>query len=374
MVRLPTRPELGQVMDAIQDRAILRLNRSGHITRSNRAAPKILGCPARDLAGRHCSFLFADGDVDLEKARDALEVAASAGQYEHRGWLARGDGSHFWAEVTIAPLAGHGGPGLEYIAAIRDLTRQKRHEDGLKAALDVSRAILAGLEVGAAFQMIAERARALVRADLAEVRAVDASGTMLVLRGVSERRRDQATEDVLVPDLPVQGSVWGSVFESGRPRLVPDPGATPPHHLHAQAAAMARAMPGPALVVPLKALGRTIGVLTASSSRDGTPLERHDVHTMAVFANQVALAVQRLCRRRDQERRMLIEERRRLGRDIHDGVIQSLYAVTLGLTVAIERAQDLRLQRQLASMTTHVDGVIANLRGLVRELRSSGGS
>jgi len=374
MVRLPTRPEFGQVMDAIKDRAILRLNRSGRVTRCNRAAPKILGHPARHLSGRHFSFLFTDGDPDPEKARVALEVAASAGRYEHHGWLARRDGSHFWAEVTIAPLSGHNGPTLEYIAAIRDLTRQKRHEDGLKAALDVSRAILTGLEPGAAFQVIAERARALVHADVAEVRAVDASGTMLVLRGVSERRGGHGPPYALVPELPVQGSIWGSVFESGRPRLLPDLAASPRNHLHAAVAAMTRAMPGPALVVPLKALGRTIGVLTASTSTSGTPLERHDMQTMAVFANQVALAVQRLCRRRDRERRVLMEERRRLGRDIHDGVIQSLYAVTLGLTVAIERAQDLPLQKQLASMTAHVDAVIANLRGLVRELRSGGGS
>lgn len=374
MVRLPTRPEFGQVMDAIKDRAILRLNRSGRVTRFNRAAPKILGYPARRLGGRHFSSLFPDGGADPEKAMDALELAASAGRYERHGWLARGDGSHIWAEVTIAPLSGHDGPTLEYIAAIRDLTRQKRHEDGLKAALDVSRAILTGLELGAAFQMIAERARALVRADVAEVRAVDASGTMLVLRGVSERRGGQGPPYELVQDVPVRGSIWGSVFESGRPRLLPDPEASLRNLSRAGAAAVTRAMPGPALVVPLKALGRTIGVLTASSSGKGTALERHDVQTMSVFANQVALAVQRLCRRRDRERRALIEERRRLGRDIHDGVIQSLYAVTLGLTVAIERAQDLGLQKQLASMTTHVDSVIASLRGLVRELRSSSGS
>src|SRR5215472_2863164 len=374
MVRLPTRPEFGQVMDAIKDRAILRLNREGRVTRCNRVAPKILGYPVRQIGGRHLSFLFTAGGVDPETATNALELAASTGRYEHHGWLVRGDASHFWAEVTIAPLSGHDGPTLEYIAAIRDLTRQKRHEDGLKAALDVSRAIPSGLELGAAFQMIAERARALVRADVAEVRAVDASGRMLVLRGVSERRGGHGSPYVLVPELPVQGSIWGSVFESGRPRLFHDPAASSRSQLHAEAAAMTRAMPGPALIVPLKSLGRTIGVLTASSSVGGTPLERHDVQTMAVFANQVSLAIQRLSRRRDRERRALIEERRRLGRDIHDGVIQSLYAVTLGLTVAIERAQDLGLQKQLASMTTHVDAVITNLRGLVRELRSSSGS
>ena len=85
MVQLSTRPELGQVMDAIKDRAILRLDRGGWVTRCNQAAPKILGYRIRDLAGRHCSFLFADAGAGQEKAREAFEVAASDGRYEHHG-------------------------------------------------------------------------------------------------------------------------------------------------------------------------------------------------------------------------------------------------------------------------------------------------
>ena len=95
--------------------------------------------------------------------------------------------------------------------------------------------------------------------------------------------------------------------------------------------------------------------------------------TMVLFANQVILAVEDVRQRRERERLLLAEERRRLGRDVHDGVIQSLYAVTLSLNLAIEGAQDLRLKNQLASVTTQVDAVIANLRGLVRELRSTAG-
>ena len=372
MVQLPTRPELGQIMDAIKDRAILRLDRGGWVTRCNQAAPKILGYRIRDLAGRHFSFLFADGGAGQVKAREALEVAVADGRYEHHGWQARADGSHFWAQVIITPLAGHHGSSLEYVAAIRDLTQPKRQKDGLKAALDVSRAVLTGLEPGAEFQMIAERARALVEADVADVRIVDASGAMLVLRGISERRGSDVHPHVLAPELPVQGSICGSVLEAGRPRLLSDPGAALGYLLFAEAEDVQQVTPGPALVVPLRARGARLGVLTASNSRGRAPLERYHLQTMALFANQVTLTLQQVRHRREQERQVLIEERRRLGRDIHDGVIQSLYAVTLSLAMAIERAQDDRLQNQLANMTAHVDGVIADLRGLVRELRSSG--
>jgi len=366
---LPARPEFGQLIDAIKDRAVLRLDRAGIIVRCNHAAPEVLGYSASDLYGRHGAFLFRDDRVGREKASQALEAAADGG-YEHQGWLVRGDGSRFWAEIAIAPMPAHG-QTLEYIVAIRDLTRPKRHAEGLSAALKVSRAILTGVEPTLGLQMIAEWARSLVRADLAEVRTVDPSGKMLVLRAVSEQRGRNAARQVLPSELPVQGSVCGSVFAAGRPRLLSDPPAALKCLPLAEAGAVPDVISGPTLIVPLRARERTIGVLTACSCRGRAPLERHDLHTMTVFADHVALAVEDVRERMDKERLILAEERRRMGRDIHDGVIQSLYAVTLSLSVALERAQDRRLHNQLAVMTSHVDAVIANLRGLVSELHST---
>jgi len=370
MVRLPTRPEFGQLIDAIKDRAVLRLDRGGRIIRWNQAAPKILGYSISDLRGRHSAFLFTDDRAGREKASQALEAAAADGAYEHQAWQVRGDGSRFWAEITIAPLATPGRT-LEYIVAIRDLTHPKRHAEGLNAALKVSWAILTGLEPALGLQMIAEWARTLVKADLAEVRTVDASGTMLVLRGISERRGSRVARHALPSELPVQGSLYGSVFEAGRPRLLSDPAAALRRLPLAETGEVPDAIPGPTLIVPLRARERSIGILTASNSGGRPPLERHDLETMTVFADHVALAVEEARERRDKERLILAEERRRMGRDIHDGVIQSLYAVTLSLGVAIERAQDQRLHDQLGSVTSHVDAVIANLRSLVRELHST---
>ena len=371
VVRLPARPEFGQLIDAIKDRAVLRLDRAGRITRCNHAAPEILGYSASGLHGRHAAFLFRDDHAVHERASQALEAAATNGGYEHQGWLVRGDGSRFWAEVTVARMPAHGRT-VEYIVAIRDLTRPKRHAEGLNAALRVSRAILAGLEPAVGFQMIAEWARSLVKADLAELRTVDSSGTMLVLRGVSEHRGGVARQ-VLPAELPVQGSVCGSAFAAGRPRLLSDPPAALKRLPLARAGAAPDVISGPTLIVPLRARETTIGVLTACNCGGRAPLERHDLHTMTVFANHVALALEDVRARTDRERLILAEERRRMGRDIHDGVIQSLYAVTLSLGVAIERAQDHRLHNQLATVTSHVDAVIANLRSLVRELHSAAG-
>lgn len=365
------RPELGQLIDAIRDRAILRLDHQGRIITWNRAAPAILAYPIRHLAAGHLSLLFANDPAGRKMATRALEVAASTGRYECEGWHARGDGSRFWAEVTIAPLTVRHGQALEHLAAIRDLTRQKRQEDGLRAAFTVARAILTGLDEDATFGMISEWARTLVNADLALVRIVDASGTVLALRGISARRDGSRLAAHPPPaELPIGGSISGFVFQSGRPRLISEPSTVLRRSADAEGACVQEEIVGSTLMVPLRARKRTMGVLTASNYRGGAALERHDLQTMTVFADQVALAVEEAPQRGYRERLTVIEERRRLARDIHDGVIQSLYAVSLGLAVAAEQAPDLRLQDELASTTAHIEAVIEQLRGLVRKLSS----
>jgi signal transduction histidine kinase len=231
------------------------------------------------------------------------------------------------------------------------------------------------MDLDAVLQLVAERARTLVRADAAAVRTADAGAQTLVLRGVSERGGRHVMPLVPVQELPIPGSVCGAVFETGLPRLFPDLwGAWKSLPVTASGSritsAWRRVVHGPALLVPLRVRDRTVGVLMASNSRGRLPFHRHDLATLGLFANQVAVTVQQAHVRRDQERQALIEERKRLGRDLHDGAIQSLYAVTLRLMAAIERAPDGRLADQLSRLTRHVDVVIADLRGHVSALRS----
>jgi signal transduction histidine kinase len=261
------------------------------------------------------------------------------------------------------------------MAAMRCPRGPGHQEDGLHAALDVSQAILNGLELDAVLYMIAEWARLLVQADGAAVRITDAGGQMLVLRGVSEQPGKHGLPPFRVRQLHVRGTICGAVFETGRPRLFADlwratrqlPGGV----ASAQPSeALQRELCGPALLVPLRARDRALGVLMASNAAGQLPFRKHDLETLERFGSEVALAVGQKNVFPDQDRLALIEERKRLGRDLHDGAIQSLYAVTLRLNAAIERVEDSRLEDQLTRLSTHVDAVIADLRGHVYALRS----
>ena len=263
------------------------------------------------------------------------------------------------------------------VAAIHRLSGPRHQEDALHAALDVSQAILAGVELEAVLQMIAEWARLLVEADGAAVRIADAGQQTLVLRGVSERPGRRGLRPFLVRELPIRSSICGGVFETRRGRLVPDlwraTRRLPNAGAHARAAEAPRELAGPALLVPLQGHGGTFGVLMASNAAGRLPFRKHDLETLVRFGSEVAPAVGEAHVLPDQGRQALVEERQRLGRDLHDGAIQSLYAVTLRLNATIGRVQDGRLEQQLASLTAHIDAVIGELREHVHALRSGAG-
>ena len=99
---------------------------------------------------------------------------------------------------------------------------------------------------------------------------------------------------------------------------------------------------GPAIVVPLRAGGETVGALALGWS----PTRSDEYHAIdprlpASFAEQAALALQVIRSREAEQQVALLEDRDRIGRDLHDLVIQRLFAVGLSLQ-SVSRMTDYR--------------------------------
>jgi signal transduction histidine kinase len=127
--------------------------------------------------------------------------------------------------------------------------------------------------------------------------------------------------------------------------------------------------PGPAGdPYPLVHAGRPVGVLTVHGARR----RRRDSATLAALAGALAPAVQaaRLHAdlQRSRERLVLAreEERRRLRRDLHDGVGSALAGLTLKIDALRNRAGD---TEPLRGLRADVQGVVADVRRLVEGLR-----
>ena len=346
--------------------AVLVLDREGRVVSWDGGAEGLLGVGAGELRGRECLSLLTRYEQASAKRDRALEVAAAEGHYETQGWKRRADGSRFWASLTVAPLLER--PDLEaaFMATVRDVTEGKRRADELRLALEISRAILAGQPQGAVLQLVAQRARALVESDCALVRTPAAAGNVLILRAAAWRRERDAARASPAYEVPLRASIAGRVFTSGRPRLVVDRPAARTSSDYSELG-----LPGcrPALFVPLTARSRRLGTLMAQNWKSGRPFHRQDLELLLRFANRAALALDVAQVDHDRDRQVVTDERERLGRELHDGAMQSLYAVTLGLTDAVTRTWDHGLQEQLGSLAARIDGVVQGLRNQVHRLR-----
>ena len=121
--------------------------------------------------------------------------------------------------------------------------------------------------------------------------------------------------------------------------------------------------------VPLRSDGVDIGVLTARRRDGAAPFTDEDATVLASFADQAAIALAHARARAVAERAALLEDRERIARDLHDGVIQALFAVGMGLQGAAMLSSDPALAERIEGAATEIDRAIRDLRNYIFGLR-----
>ncbi len=121
--------------------------------------------------------------------------------------------------------------------------------------------------------------------------------------------------------IPVEGTVIGEAFARRLPGRFDSLTLTP-----GDATAT-----GPALVLPLRATDAVAGVLVALRPVGAPPFSSDQLDMMSAFADQAALAWQLASAQRQMREMSILTDRDRIARDLHDHVIQRLFAVGLAL-------------------------------------------
>jgi len=123
------------------------------------------------------------------------------------------------------------------------------------------------------------------------------------------------------------------------------------------------------MAVPLQAQGRVIGALCIGHRRP-RPLPPWQQDLLAGLAAQAAIAIEHLGLQQRVQELARWEERERIGHDLHDGVIQSLYAIGLALEGCVEALEGPEGVRQrLEEVIDHLNEVIADIRSYIFELQ-----
>jgi PAS domain S-box-containing protein len=119
-------------VEGVQDYAIFMLDLEGHVSTWNTGARRIKGYLASEIVGRHFSCFYPEEDVRDGKPQRLLKLAAKDGHSEDEGWRVRKDGSKFWASVTVSAIHDEAGNLIGFGKVTRDLTERKRAETALR--------------------------------------------------------------------------------------------------------------------------------------------------------------------------------------------------------------------------------------------------
>jgi signal transduction histidine kinase len=127
---------------------------------------------------------------------------------------------------------------------------------------------------------------------------------------------------------------------------------------------------GPALVFPLGGPGNVRGVFTIGRRHGAAPFSPAAVEVAASFAAQAGIALELADRRRDAEQLRVFEDRDRIARDLHDQVIQRLYAAGMSLQGTAPMAADPAVRKRVETVVDEMDQAIADIRAAVFSLHS----
>jgi two-component system, NarL family, sensor histidine kinase DevS len=191
-------------------------------------------------------------------------------------------------------------------------------------ALDAATRAVAGvLSVDRVLQVIVDRVRPLVDARYAALGIVGASGTIerFITSGIDGETRAR------IGPLPRGHGLLGLIISENRAFRIHDIATDPrrfgfpPHHPEMHSF----------LGVPVNVKGRSVGNLYLTEKATAAQFSERDERLVEMFALHAGIAIENARLHEQVERLAIVDERERIGKDLHDGIIQSIYAVTLSL-------------------------------------------
>jgi signal transduction histidine kinase len=256
-------------------------------------------------------------------------------------------------EALLLALAAAAGVAIENARLYDEARRQQRW---MAASAEITRMLLSGAAVTDALELITSMALEMSGADLVVLALPTDDRAALQI----EHAAGTGAAEALGLVLPTQQSASGQVLASGQLLSLGDF----KHDRRVASAARAHMNLGPAVVLPLGAAGNVRGVLTAGRVPGSMPLPANGVDMLSTFATQAAIALELAEHRQQAERVAVFEDRDRIARDLHDLVIQRLYATGMSLqgTVSLIATPD---------VAARVSRAVDALDETIREIRSS---
>lgn len=263
-------------------------------------------------------------------------------------------------EVLVEALAAAAGIAIDNA---RLYEQSRARQSWIESTRDIGTELLGGADPARVFRLIADEALKLTAADVVLVAVpsdiqlrVDEVDELLVVETAGK-----IAAGSLQP-ISVAGTAIGGAFATQTPQRFDTIGD--------ELAVMPGA--GPALVLPLRTTDTVAGVVVILRRQGRQTFSAEQLDMMAGFADQATLAWQLATSQRHLRELDVLSDRDRIARDLHDHVIQRLFAIGLSLQGTIPRSRLPEVRERLVNSVDELQGVIQEIRTAIFDLH--GGS
>lgn len=254
-------------------------------------------------------------------------------------------------EVVLAALAAAAGVAVENA---RLFERSRTRERWLEATAEINAQLLAGASDEDALRLIAQRTVELASASWAVVLLAEGDGRL--------RRAAEAGEMSVEGEFIAEAAVFAEVLESGAPTLVEDGrlGALFPEA-------------GAAALLPMRAGTTVTGVLLAVREKAAPVFGADLVPLLASFADQAVVAIEFAENQNARRLVDVLEDRDRIARDLHDLVIQRLFATGMSLQGSLTWVNHPEARRRVQKAVNQLDQTVLEIRTSIFDLQADMG-
>lgn len=268
-------------------------------------------------------------------------------------------------EDVVVALAAAAGVAIDNARLYEALARRQRW---IEATAEITYALLGEAGSDQSLALVASRARQLPGAQIALIALVrdDAPAGELVV-SVAD---GPGAEHFIGQSLPTMGTSAAQHADGVRDRVFV---------LDVEREALAMMFPdaeprlGRGLFVPLVTTNDLLGLLVVAWGEDSPGPSQEELGLVEGFAGQAALALERARSQRDKERLVVLEDRDRIARDLHDVVIQRLFATGMSLQVVADLTGRPEAKERLERSIDDLDQTVRDIRAVIYRLQSREG-
>lgn len=271
-----------------------------------------------------------------------------------RLYLAGKPGGYTDADAAVlSALAPAAGIAVENAHLYAD---SKRTERWISASQSLTTTMLEGTDEEEALELIAKTVREVSHADTA----------IIVLQSVGDTWAAEIVDGKNAANLlglvfPTEGRAM-SVLHEGTGMIVDSMSRAQTMRVPELAAF------GSALYAPLRSRGVSSGVLILLRQIGAPEFDASELSLAESLASQATLALELASARHAQDVAALLDERDRIGRDLHDFAIQQLFATGMALDAAKQKVA--AGQADPASVEALIDSSLASIDEAVRQIRT----